>query len=296
MSNPIAYLDDGDISLQSPTYTPLPNPSCNTTTTPVYYSARETKSSGGSYSYGAYICVFLILAGLIFAIIASSGLGIANTNQRTFNAFISDWHATEQERSNHAELSSRMITISAESRGITLCGIQAYHLVNKEYRPLLTETIEVIRSAEMKSHPYYHINIHLYLAIKIGEKEEEELNILYNVSSTLMPFSTIRLEELEFDTEKNGLGPMRSIVLCSDSLELNAPQRCDDKALLASKRNLFVLPGEDTVPLAILPRVNTVKGQATADLGDSLRMYNIVFYTLVDGKETRILTVEPLQC
>lgn len=295
MTDTLSYLDD--VTLQTPTYVPMAN--CASPTTA--YHGKDVKSGG--YPIGAYVCVGLLVVGLIVAIIAFSGLGIANTNKHDMNNFISQWHASESERTNHAELSSRLITINQEEgRGITLCAIQSYHTPSNSLlppKPLLTETIDEIRETEMKHHSYYHIGIRLYLSVSDGK-----LTILYNMSSTLMPFSTIRLEELEFDTEKNILGALRSIVLCSNNLDLNAAQRCDDKALI-TKRKLFELHGEDVVPLSMLEE--DLAQATTVDLetingGNSLRMYNIVFYTQdekdtqLERKETRILTVEPLQC
>ena len=296
MSNQGVYLDE--IPLQNPNYVPV-NASPQPTT--YYPSATATAKggNGGSYSMGMYICIGLILLGIVFSIIAAVSLGLTNHNQQTMNSFIAQWHSTEEERMNHAELPSRMVSVSGSLRGITLCAIQTYHREPEGYKPLLTQTIEDLKGVAMKDHTYHHINVRLYLSIYKEEEEETknsvpQLSILYNMTSTLQPFSTILLEELAFDTEKNTLGAMRRVVLCSNTL--NAAQRCDDKRLL-SRRNVFIFHGQDIVPLDILATEDSIKGQATVDLVEeepfsSLRMYNIVFY----ADETRILTIEPLQC
>ena len=306
MSNSDVYLDE--VPLANPTYVAVPS---NTTPQTTYY-AKEGRGgggtgNGGSYSLGMYICICLVIAGLIIGIIAVVSIALTSHNQQTMNTFIAQWHTTEEERLNHADLPSRMIAVSERQRGITLCAIQTYHTESGGiHRPLLTQTIEEIRSSEMKGHTFHHINVRLYLSIETdpeGKFDRPHLSIMYNMTSTLKPFSTIRLEELEFDTQTNAIGPMRSIVLCSNNVELNAAQRCDDKALL-SKRNLFVFHGQDTVTLLIVSPATPekdVKTQATVDLQEeepliSLRMYNVVFYTQELLKETRVLTIEPLQC
>jgi len=295
MSN-TAYLDD--VPLQNPTYVAV-QPTCATQST---YYASEGKvgkgGNGGSYSLGMYICIGLVVLGIISSIIAVVGLALTNHNQQTMDSFISQWHATEEERKNHADLPSRMIAVSEKQRGTTLCAIQTYHTEAGVHRPLVTQTIEDIRAPAMKDHSFHHVNARLYLSIEMDYESKNArplLNIMYNMTSTLKTFSTIRLEELEFDTTTNAIGPMRSIVLCSNNVELNAAQRCDDKALL-TKRNLFVFHGQDAVPLHIVSQEATKLQLEEEEPLISLRMYNIVFYTQEALKETRILTIEPLQC
>lgn len=303
------FLDD--VSLQQTAFVASPTPN------PYYrkeFIATNTVNGGvgGGYSYGLYLCLFIVVLVGIIAIIAITGLGRSTNNQHALNAYITQWHEMEEERNSHAEMASRMITLNdrKSTRSIILCGRQTYHkdnaLANDTYKNLGTQSINEMRETQLKHHAYYHVNVRLLLTIKEGEnkKETSQLTVLYNISSTLVPpFSTVRLEELEFNTRDHSIGPVRSIVLCSNNPDIDV-QRCDESI---TKRKLFVLHGEDTVPLDIesLSPPSKIKQESTVTIDPeseklrNLRMYNIVFYlSKVDDlqSETRILTIEPLQC
>ena len=277
-------------------------------------SNTSAVNGGGNYWYGLYFCLGIVAIIVVILIISSVGLGRSTNNQNTLNTYIAEWHEMMEERNSHAEMSSRMIALNNDARlsqrSFFLCtGTLTFHrdgtASNATFKALGTETIEEMKGTQLKSHLYYHVTAHLMLVISEGDKKKEktQLTVLYNISSTLVPpFSSVRLEEMEYNTHDHSIGALRTIILCSNNPDLNV-QSCEESI---TKRKIFVLHGEDTVPLAIVPLPpNKIKQETTVDLSEepealrSLRMYNIVFYIAKAGvtqSEDRILTVVPLQC
>ena len=317
-NNANEYLDD--VSLQTPTYVSVPLQAQQT-----IYARKDdqpSQSTGGfgrGYSWGAYICIFLFVVFGIFAIISSVSLDKANNNQHELNSYIEQWHQAEEERNAHAELSTKTIAMEGEKRAITLCARQSYHTIQDKLVPL-TESIESIKSPSMKDHSFYHINVRMRLYLETrdtsSKKDKRQLTISYNVTSSFKSFSTIQLEELEFSAIDHSVGPMRTIVLCSNNEEIDV-ERCDASI---KKKHTLILRGEEVVPLIISPLSNSIRKEGMQDIEPTdededdeeqttekrqpigLRMYNIVFYeseangTSKAIKEHRSVTLEPLQC
>jgi hypothetical protein len=319
------YLDD--VPLQTPSYVSVPMQAQQHT---IYarkddYATQTTGGFGRGYSWGAYICIFLVIVFGIFAILSIIGVDKSNNNQHALNTYIAQWHQAEEERNAHAELSTKTIVMEGEKRAITLCALQSYHTLENKLVPL-TETIETIKSPSMKDHSFYHINVRMRLYLETrdssSKKDKRQITISYNVTSSFKSFSTIQLEELEFSAMDHSVGPMRTIVLCSNNEEIDV-QRCDDS--ITTKRNTLLLRGEEVVPLVISPVSNAIRKEGMQDIEPEdedaddntqttgndkpiklqpigLRMYNIVFYesdtnsTSKVIKEHRSVTLEPLQC
>lgn len=316
----MSYLEDDDVSLQNPSYVAVP---VLTGQQQPVYGRKEESSHATSYcrgySWATYICIGVFIVFGIVAILATVGVDKANSNANALNAQIEQWHQVEEERNAHAEVASKTIVMDGEKRAITLCVLQSYHLIENKLVPLV-ESIESIRSDAMKDHDYYHVNVRLRLSFETrdtntnSKKDKRELTISYNVTSSFMPFSSVRLEELEFNPLNHRAGPMRTIVLCSNDNEDLDVERCDTSL---TKRQTLLLQGETTVPLVIAPlsmhkeAIQDLDQAAKEDDGEpekgkrqqiGLRMYNIVFYqsesngTSKRMKEQRSITLEPLQC
>lgn len=302
MSDQNGFLDD--VPLHATNYVATPIVSANT-----YYTKKEvsTTSGGNGCPLGVWICLGVVSVILIVLVLSSVGVFRSTNNQQALNTLFAEWHQATEERNSHAESATRMITLDGESqyqRSATLCGIQTFHKDPGDslYRPLTTETIAQL----VKNHTFNHVNSRLQLSIitanaveetSKSKKERAQLKMTYNITSTLLPpsFTSVRLEELEFNTRDQSLGALRTIVLCSSSDPQSDILPCD---AFITKRRLFSLHGEDSVSFSASKK--TVKEEQTINLLDNddlrtLRMYNIVFYHSAQP-ETPILTTEPIQC
>lgn len=274
--------------------------------------------------------VWLVCAGigtllLVFFIIAAVGLGQSNTTQSHVNFQMAQIREEiEAQQSQLVKSDSRMVLTSAIKQGKQrqLCALQSYYskkgealLQNGDRLEPLTQTIGEIREGEMKSFYYYHVSARVRLSMGQDKAHREYLTVDHNITSNFARFSSIRLEELEFNTLDQSLGPMRSIALCTNNPFLDV-QRCDASL---TKRNILALHGHENVPLLITLQqqpANTMHQEQTIKLnpnedddseleeasgGDDtpdrlhrrkqrrevigLRMYNVVFYQSEEVKQ-----------
>lgn len=271
------------------------------------------QSTASSVGWATWLCIFVFSAFFltIFIIAVVANVQSNNVEHHVQSQFM-QWQTTMDEQQEQQDtLATNMVTMSLLSskgrvqRRVMLCARQSYYnkkgdaaaAVDDEENKLhvLSQSIEEIREREMKDFYYYHVNAHLRLSLAHEKKEKSQLMIDYNITSSFGRISTIRLEELEFNTADQSLGAMRSIILCSNNPFLDV-QRCDGAL---TKRNILALHGQETIPLVIaLPEppvsTTTLHEEQVVDLEEEeeeeetshkqrreildQRMYNIVFY------------------
>lgn len=216
-------------------------------------------SSSSSIGWATWLCIFVFSAFFltIFIIAVVTNVQSNNVEHHVHSQFM-QWQTTMDEQQEQQDtLATNMVTMSLLSskgrvqRRVMLCARQSYY--NKKGEDVdgdenklhvLSQSIEEIREREMKDFYYYHVSAHLRLSLS---QEKSHLAIDYNITSSFGRISTIRLEELEFNTADQSLGAMRSIILCSNNPFMDV-QRCDASL---TKRNILALHGQETIPLVI---------------------------------------------
>lgn len=275
------------------------------------------------WAWGAYLCVVFIFLGVFFFILAAVALGQSNHVKHHVEMRLSQFQETfEEQQTLRDGLSAKTVPIGAlgkkhsdatKQRHVALCASQSYYskkgdalLLNDDRLEVLTQTIDEIRHGDMKDYYYYHIHARLVLSTTTMASPKAQnrvyLVMTYNITSSFGRFSTVRLEELEFNAVDQSIGAMRSIVLCTNNPFMDV-QRCDASL---TRRNILALGGEESVPLEIaLPlttvttttpkETETVHQEGLVDFeeeGDEeknhkekqrrqvmgLRLYNLVFY------------------
>lgn len=266
-------------------------------------------SSSSSIGWATWACIFVFGAFFltIFIIAVVANVQSNNVEHHVHSQFM-QWQTTMDEQQEQQDtLATNMVTMSLLSskgrvqRRVMLCARQSYYSKEAEGDKLhaLTQSIEEIREREMKDFYYYHVSAHLRLNLEEGGvAHKSHLIIDYNITSSFGRISTIRLEELEFNTVDQSLGAMRSIILCSNN-PFSDVQRCDASL---TKRNILAMHGQEKIPLVIAlkpqsPPSATLHEEQVIDLGGEeeeaeetthkqkqrreildQRMYNLVFY------------------
>jgi hypothetical protein len=220
---------------------------------------------------------------------------------------------------------------SGKPRILSLCMMASYyHETNASFLVALDKEatrIDTLTESPMKDYAFYHVSARLRLTFTellkkkklkttgvLSEAKKKAILLEYNVTSNFATFSTVKLQELEFDTRRHSLSALRTIVLCSNNPYAIA-QRCDET--VSSSSSLLLLHGEEElsfhIPL-IGDRKNPIdeaddEEEAMAFSSEILgiRMYNLVFYSAVDNhrhvtnttaiyEERKLLTIEPTKC
>lgn len=241
-------------------------------------------------SFSAFILIFVIIA--IVAIAQSN-----NTEHHMYQQFTHQQMTMGAQQSHDDVLATKMVTMSGlegttQQRRLMLCARQSYYnkkgeIVSKENElHVLTESIQELREGDMKDFYYYHVSAHLKLSVTRMEarRHKSYLAIDYNITSSFGRISTIRLEELEFNTPDQSLGAMRSIVLCTNNPFLDV-QRCDASL---TKRNILALNGQENVPLVIALQQ---KQQQSPTMGrDATALHQEQVVELVDDDDDEDVT------
>lgn len=240
-------------------------------------------------SFSAFILIFVIIA-----IVASAQ---SNNVEHHMHQQFTHWQTTmDAQQAQEDTLATRMVTISALGDGTTpgqrrhmLCAGQSYYskVATGEELHVLTQTIQELREGGMKDFYYYHVSAHIKLSrtrALAAKRQKSYLAIDYNITSSFGRVSTVRLEELEFNTLDQSLGAMRSIVLCTNNPFLDV-QRCD---AALTKRNILTLYGQESVPLVIALQKEAKKQKTPVTLAtgrDDAALHAEQVVDLLDGDE-----------
>lgn len=290
-----------------------------------------TARTGSRWPYREYWSLMLVClcVGLVIVALILGSYGVSKSNQ--IQAQIQSEMSLRQEIAQHdAEslpFATRSIALSGvyrsgKPRVLSLCTLASYHAPSNGTTtlvPLQDETISEISEGSLRTHRFYHLNVHLRLTFAeltkkkklkttgvMSESRKKAILLEYNLTSNYVDFSTIKLEELEFDTRSASLHALRTIVLCSNSPYAVA-HRCNE----AQTKTALVIRGEEElsfdIPRLLTPPSREEEEEEEEDEEENeilgIRMYNLVFYRMVTQnasraiyEETRLMTLEPSKC
>jgi hypothetical protein len=229
---------------------------------------RRTDYAWATWAF--FLCLGLIV---VFFVIAAVALGRTEEVHHTMNAQMA---AKQEELDNHIDslpFTDRLFPLASvlhltKPRVLNLCALTSYYATSggpNEPLNRLTESIDDIRSAKMSPYKYTHLSSRLRLIFNAkihteGKKHKKKklFTLQYNLTSSFIHFSSVKLQELEFDTLSQSVGPLREILLCSNNPALNNDDDDDDDEdkvprcdALLSKRNLLVIHGQKILPIVI---------------------------------------------
>lgn len=289
------------------------------------YGKQTTKSVYREYwSTGVLcLCVVLILTAIL---IGSIGLARGTEAQAQIQSELSLRQEIAQHDAESLTFAGRSISLShvyesGKPRVLILCAKETYHRVGvNESLQELSETIDEVYETSLRNHDFYHVNVRMRFTFTelpkkkklkttgtLTESTKKAILFEYNVTSNFAAFSTVKLQELEFETHRHSLRALRTIVLCSPS-----SQRCGEST--DEENSLFIMSGEEELSFDIpqLPLTTTTSQKIDDDdeevdmqlISDILgiRMYNLVFYQKESTNnndsvtEKKILTIEPNKC
>jgi len=273
-----------------------------------HHRHHHHKSDGDAAAIGwaTWCCVISFSAFiLIFVIIAIVASAQSNNVEHHMHQQFTHWQTTmDAQQEQEDTLATKMVTMSAldgtpGQRRLMLCARQSYYskkgeqvlLAKENELHVLEQSIEELREGEMKDFYYYHVSAHMKLSLTsslMAKHQKSYLTIDYNITSSFGRVSTVRLEELEFNTLDQSLGAMRSIVLCTNNPFLDV-QRCDASL---TKRNILTLHGQESVPLVIAlqkekkqQQKNVASGGGTTTTGRDAIIHEEQTVDLLDAEE-----------
>lgn len=281
------------------------------------YGKQTTKSLYREYWSTGVLC---LCVGLILTAILIGSIGLARSTQA--QAQIQSELSLRQEIAQHdAEsltFAGRSISLShvyesGKPRVLILCAKETYHRmgVNESLKEL-SETIDEVYEMSLRNHDFYHVSVRMRLTFTelpkkkklkttdtLTETTKKAILLEYNVTSNFDAFSTVKLQELEFETHRHSLRALRTIVLCSPS-----SQRCGEST--DEENTLFIMSGEEELSFDIPQLPFATTSQKIDDEEDmqlisdivGIRVYNLVFYQKESINndsvvEKKILTIEP---
>lgn len=275
------------------------------------HTIKHDKEDAGvltSVGWVTWLCLGVVAFIILVFVLSSVSLAQSNHLRSDFDSKMQQLQErleTQQTNQQFISADTRVVGInSLRATQRRLCVMQSCYTKKGERGEqfeLLTQSIEEIRQKEMKDFYYSHINVSIGLSVAPQPKGTKKyLTIEYDVTSSFGYFSSIRLEELEFNTFEQSLGAMRSITLCTNNPFLDVA-RCDASL---TKRNILALRGHENVPFVIATpseeegEDDSVREEGAVKLEDKekqreqvigLRMYNIVFYQS-EGEEKTTTT------
>jgi hypothetical protein len=286
------------------------------------YGKQTPKSAYREYFSSGILCLCMILI-LTAILIGSIGLARSDRAQAQIQSDMSLRQKIAQHDAESLPFAGRSISLSnayktGKPRVLLLCAMATYHRMDANASlKVLSETIDEIVETPLQSHSFYHVSVQMRLTFTelakkkklkttetLSESTKRAILLEYNVTSNFATFSTVKLQELEFETRRHSLRALRTIVLCSST----STQRCDE----TTENTTVIMSGEEELSFDIpqLPGFNQkVDGndddeeEEIALISDILgiRMYNLVFYEKKSINndsvmEKKILTIEPNKC
>ena len=290
------------------------------------YGKQTPKSAYREYFSSGVLCLCVILI-LTAILIGSIGLARNDHTQAQIQSELSLRQKIAQHDAESLPFVGRSISLSnayktGKPRVLLLCAMATYHRLDANASlKVLSETIDEIVETPLLNHYFYHVSVQMRLTFTelakkkklkttetLSESTKKVILLEYNVTSNFATFSTVKLQELEFETRRYSLRALRTIVLCSSILR---QQRCDE----TTENTTVIMSGEEELSFDIpqLPGVNqkvddndddeAVAEEEIALISDILgiRVYNLVFYekkSTNNGSvvEKKILTIEPNKC
>lgn len=275
------------------------------------YGKQNTTSRGICREYGPMVVLLLCIALIMTAVFVGS-FGLAKSNQ--VQAQVQQELSLRQEIAQHdAEVlpfMSKSIALTdayktGKPRILSLCTMASYYQTNNNtsrFVSLDKTTIDEVCEEPLKNYNFYHVSVKLRLTFTellkkkklkttgiLTEAKTKAILLEYNVTSNFAAFTTVKLQELEFDTYHHSLNALRTIVLCSNAPNALA-EKCDRAAI---GNSLFIMHGEEELSFDIPQMAPTEEVNETEKTDiHNIRMYNLVFYHL----EEKILTIEPNKC
>lgn len=274
----------------------------------------------------AYGCCFLVVViFLVFAIMVPIYLSRTDRFEHDMDHRMrelqlnNDETASSSAESKESFFSLMSVMTSNKKKVYPLCYLNVFYSKNGTSKdPLypLTETIAEILEGDMKNYYYYQLNIKLRLTfnvdassilgggtvktnprLKFIDVSRKYMTIDYNITSNFGYFSTIKLEELEFNVDEQSIKPITNSILCTNNPNIaTTSMRCDK--LISN--NILALHRSELTPVfnSLMDEEEIVKKKhmtTTTSLNikndeemlfyDQLksnilgvRLYNIVFY------------------
>lgn len=297
--------------------------------------SRYPTAKVGGYPYREYWSLFILCfcVGLILlaVFLGSFGLGKANRIQAQIEGEMTLRQEIAQQQSEVLPFGTKSIALSSvyksgKPRILSLCNLASYHARSDAPlgEPLLSLNETIDELIALKNHVFYHLKAHLRLTFTeltkkkklkttgvLMEEKKKAILLEFNLSSNFQRFSTVKLQELEFDTHERSLSSLRQVVLCSNS-PFAIAQRCDlskEGLKISGEEELsFDIPSlEDSTRKRKQPDDDKEDKDEEDDEEDKeiegIRIYNLVFYQSIGTgsntttvKERKIMTLEPTKC
>lgn len=302
---------------------PTLDPDFTQSTHPKTKKQSPSHWSGYFGYYGAYFCVFFVILTL-FIVLVTVPWYLARTDNLayTLNQQIAQMNSDRQSDDNNQMISSKLITLSSilsakTVKVLSLCHLGIYYTkkgAQNDTFHKVDESIDEVSNRTMKDYYYYPtsvkvrmtFNSHLNTPQLRVKENNKDILIDYNVTSSYIYFSTIALQELQFNIDEYSVKKTRTILLCSNNPDYVNIRRCDvlryNKMKLHQSKRVPLLNNQENFANSNYhdPSISNTTGDdededdidgvsdeydhddAQFDEIKGLRMYNIVFFKELD--------------